>query len=66
MKLTAADLKRLGVIEQIIEEPEKFTIDTLFSVTENMDRRIEEFLTKKMAEDRDNLLQKRYERFRRM
>ena len=36
MKITANDLKELGVIEQVIEEPEPASIDNILDISEQM------------------------------
>ncbi len=66
MKLTAGDLKRLGVIEQVIPEPEGFTDSNLEAVCSDLDGRITGFLAAYSRLDPDELTAKRYERFRRM
>lgn len=66
MKLTAADLKKLDVVEQVIPEPEPFNIDTLSEVTERMDRKMFDFLSEKLEKTDSELVEERYERFRRM
>ena len=66
MKLTAGDLKRLDIIEQVIGEPEDFSDVNMKYVCRDMDGRIADFLAKTAAVDADELTQRRYERFRRM
>jgi len=66
MKLTAQDLERLGIVEQVISEPAEFTDENLDVVCRDMDGRIGEFLEKYCAMDTAELTEKRYERFRRM
>lgn len=66
MKLTAGDLKQLGIIEQVIAEPEDFSDTNMESVCRDMDKKITDFLAKTAAVDADELTQRRYERFRRM
>jgi len=44
MKLTAADLKKLGVIEAVIAEPEVYTEETMQSVVFVLQKKITEFL----------------------
>lgn len=66
MKLTAQDLERLGVIEQVIAEPEEFSDANLNLVCRDMDMRIQRFLKKYSAMNVEELTAKRYERFRRI
>lgn len=66
MKLTAADLKRLGIIEQVIEEPEKFDEETLTVVAEKMSQQIQDFMKRYCGMPEEELVEKRYQRFRQM
>ncbi len=66
MKLTAADLKHLGVIEKVIEEPDDFSDSHMGSVCQALDHGIREFLGRYTKIEPDELTQKRYERFRNM
>lgn len=66
MKLTAADLMNLGVVEQIIEEPEMLNINTFSEVTNMMEQKIYRFLEEKQKKTGIKLVEERYERFRRM
>ena len=66
MKLTAADLKRLGIIEQVIKEPDDFTEETFEPVRADLEEKIEMFLEKYTAMGREELTGRRYDRFRRM
>lgn len=66
MKLTAEDLKKSGVIEEIIPEPEVYTADTMETVIDQMKIRIDEFLQKYCSMDVAQRCEKRYDRFRRM
>ena len=66
MKLTAGDLKRLGIIEQVIPEPEEFTDENMEGVCEDLNGRIAAFLECYTEYSADELTAKRYDRFRRM
>lgn len=66
MKLTADDLKRLGIVEQVIPEPEEFTKDTMESVTAELEIQIIDFLEKYTAVEPETLTDNRYRRFRNM
>ena len=66
MKLTATDLKRLGMIERVIEEPEKFDEETLPAVAEKMSQQIQNFMKKYCGMPEEELVEKRYQRFRQM
>ena len=64
MQLTAADLYKKGIIEQVIPEPENLTSESLWQVTERLNDRIGEFLQKYTALSEEELLERRYARFR--
>ena len=64
MQLTAADLYEKGIIEQVIPEPENLTSEILWQVTERLNDRIGEFLQKYTALSEEELLERRYARFR--
>lgn len=66
MKLTAEDLKKLNIIEQIIEEPETYTCETMEFVCSSLEQKIEEFITVYGNMDVAKRCSRRYERFRRM
>ncbi len=66
MKLTAGDLKSLGIIEQIIEEPEEFNEETIGTVCSDLDGRIAAFLQEYTGYGAEELTEKRYRRFRAM
>lgn len=64
MKLTALDLHSQGFIEKVIYEPEEFTEQTLYQVTDILDEEISDFLGEYRNYSEEILLEKRYERFR--
>ena len=64
MKLTAADLKELGIIEQVIPENQPLTRENMADTMEELKNRIEEFLETYQLLDPEKLLNKRYKRFR--
>ena len=66
MKLTAEDLKELGIIEEILEEPEVFTVETLGTVCETIKGKLRGFLKQYTETDTEKLVEKRYQRFRKM
>ena len=66
MKLTAGDLKRLGIIERVIEEPDEFSDSHMGSVCRALDEGIQEFLGTYTKIPAEELTEKRYARFRRM
>ena len=64
MKITAADLKELGVIEEIIHEETPASMETLPALCQDMDGKIRRFLNRYGAMDKEELTRKRYDRFR--
>mgnify|MGYP000795208334 FL=1 len=64
MQLTAADLYEKGIIEQVIPEPANLTSQSLWQVTERLNDRIGEFLQKYTSLSEEELLERRYARFR--
>lgn len=66
MKVTAADLKELGLIERIIPEEEPANTDTLYRIAGYMDRSMIGFFEKYLKLSGEELAEHRYERFRRM
>ncbi len=66
MKVTAADLKELGLIERIVPEEEPANTDTLYRIAGYMDRSIIGFFEKYLKLSGEELAEHRYERFRRM
>jgi len=61
LKLTAADLYRMNVIEEIIEEPEIFS-----DIYEDLSRRIAEHINYLESLETEILLQNRYQKFRKI
>ena len=66
MKLTARDLKKAGIVEQVLGEPKRFSKETLTEVTEPMREKIRGFLDTYGSMDAEALQDHRYKRFRRM
>ena len=66
MKLTADDLKCLGIVEQVIREPKSYTSQTMARVCEELKNMLSVFLKKYGSMDERQLLNHRYDRFRKM
>lgn len=66
MKVTAADLLKLQVIEAIIPESQPADRENLAEISEYMKQKMCGFLTKYQSVDPQKLAQQRYDRFRRM
>ena len=66
MKITAEDLKELGIIEEIIKEEIPACQDTIQEIAADMGRKIGRFLESSSGFSGEELAAARYERFRRM
>lgn len=66
MKLTSYDLYKAGFIEDIIMEPECYTLDSMQEVCEELTVKINRFLSKMAEKPMEELLNDRYARFRNM
>ena len=66
MKLTAKDLKKLGIIESVIPEPNEYSIDNMSEVCNEIENRFLAFLRTYLPMEKDALVNQRYERFRNM
>lgn len=64
MKMTAADLYHREIIEKIIPEPEDFCTKNLYEVTDRLEPQIACFLRTYTEMSDEELLNRRYERFR--
>ncbi|MEG2441245.1 MAG: acetyl-CoA carboxylase carboxyltransferase subunit alpha [Acetivibrio sp.] len=66
MKLTAKHLKKGNIIEEIIEEPEHLTIENISLVCEKIEEHLHLFFRSHLELTEEELLEKRYQRFRDM
>lgn len=66
MHLTAGDLLELEVIEQVIAEPENYTRENLGKVCNRLEVALSDFLRVYTGFSNDELVEKRYQRFRRI
>lgn len=66
MRLTANDLKDMGIIEYIFKEPAHFSAETMQPVVNEMEEKIMAYLEEYCKKDEQELVDQRYERFRRM
>ena len=66
MKLTAGDLKRLGIVEQVFPEPAHYTVQNLNKVVTQLEREMERFLISYGKQSVEELTKHRYDRFRKM
>lgn len=66
MKVTAQDLKKLGLVERIVPEEEPACTDNLYRLAQYMDSAMAEFFEHYLAMTGEELSEHRYHRFRRM
>ena len=66
MKITAKDLKKLKIIEKVIREPEPANEENLPEIAEEIREDLDGFLRKSCQKTREQIVEERYERFRRM
>ena len=66
MKITAKDLKKLQIIEKVIREPEPANEENLPEIAEEIREDLDSFLRKSCQKTREQIVEERYERFRRM
>ena len=66
MKMTADDLKQLNVIEKIFKEPVDYNVTTLEFVTDRLKTEMDQFLISKSHLSGEEIVNERYNRFRRM
>ena len=64
MRLTAADLKEAGIIEDIIPEPVHLTEEKFDFVKQILDAKLKTFIVNYKDMSKEELVQKRYDRFR--
>lgn len=66
MKLTSYDLCQAGFVEEIIEEPEEYTLESLLEICEKLDGKIQRFFDRMSRRSEEEMLKARYQRFRKM
>ncbi len=66
MKLTSYDLCQAGFVEEIIEEPEEYTLESLLEICEKLDGKIQRFFDRMSRRSEEEMLEARYQRFRKM
>lgn len=64
MKLTAEDLKELEIVDKIFKEPDHYTVNSMKSVINLLSKAITTFFSQYIEIDVQELLQHRYDRFR--
>lgn len=66
MKMTADDLKELNVIERIFNEPKDYSVENMNHVVGQLKIGITSFIEEKTKLTKEEIVESRYERFRRM
>lgn len=66
MRLTAEDLYRMGIVEEVLAEPSPYTIENLKEVTRVLEGKMEHFLSRYGKMSGEELTRRRYDRFRKM
>lgn len=66
MKLTAWELKEMGIVEEVIREPQHFAVETMHSVCKNIEKKLQCFLWKYKDKSETDIAEERYRRFRKM
>ena len=66
MKITATDLKELGIIDEIVQEPEGGAHTDLEAAAQFLDEVLDRQLTELMTEPVKHLVEARYKKFRQM
>lgn len=66
MKVTAADLLEMGIIDRVILEEYPACEDNLEQIAQDMKQKIKEFLSEQTGKPKELFARERYERFRRM
>ncbi|MDE7251345.1 MAG: acetyl-CoA carboxylase, carboxyltransferase subunit beta [Acetatifactor sp.] len=64
MRLTAQDLYQMGIVERVIGESENFSKETMDGVTANLEQGIADFMNQYGKLGAEELLERRYQRFR--
>ncbi|MDD3279279.1 MAG: acetyl-CoA carboxylase carboxyltransferase subunit alpha [Lachnospiraceae bacterium] len=66
MKMTAQDLKKLGIVEEVIAEDRPLNRENLQELTEKLESQIAAFFSRYSALSSEELTEKRYQRFRKL
>lgn len=66
MKLSAREILAMNIIEKVIEEPSEYSVENIDVVIHSLLHNIQIFLDTYMQMSDENLLERRYQRFRRI
>ena len=58
--------EEMGIVEKVFAEPEHFTAETMSNIADELEKNIEGYLEEYTNKDIQELVDSRYERFRRM
>ena len=64
MKLTSKDLYEMKIIDKIIEEPLEIDEEKFIKISKNIKKEIEKETNKMIKYSKQEIVQKRYEKFR--
>ena len=64
MKLTSKDLYEMKIIDKIIEEPIEIDEEKFIKISKNIKKEIEKETNKMIKYSKQEIVQKRYEKFR--
>ena len=64
MKITSKELKKLGIIDKIIPEKEKASLDNIDEIVNYMDIEIIDWLLKYNNKSKEEIISQRYDRYR--
>ena len=59
-------VKEMGIVEKVFAESEHFTAETMSNIADELEKNIEGYLEEYTNKDIQELVDSRYERFRRM
>ena len=66
MKLTAKDLLKLGIIDEVLKEPNGNAKTDIIKMAETIKKKIISITKELIKEDKDELIEKRYKKFNNM
>lgn len=64
MKFKASDLLKMGIVDKVVEEKQPVTVDSIDGVCKNMETMIEDFLNKYSFIRTKQIVEQRYQKFR--
>ncbi len=64
MKITAQDLQRLEIVDGVLQEPEEYNRENMLGVIRQLENLLKSFLWESREQTIEEMLEKRYKRFR--